>query len=196
MVRLPKSKLSELKNMILSWRSKRKCTKREFLSLIGSLSFACKVIRPGHIFLLRLIGLSISVVCPNHHIDISSDMRLDLAMWSEFLELWNGSSFIPTPISLQTPHHIFTDASFIGFGCFFQGFWISQAWPFDVSDLTHISGAFCFSALSTWIDYYFHYCCIVVFTDNKATVCLVVILFKGHTYDESHSRNLLCHCQK
>ena len=152
MVRLPKSKLSELKNMILSWRSKRKCTKREFLSLIGSLSFACIVIRPGHIFLLRLIGLSISVVCPNHHIDISSDMRLDLAMWSEFLELWNGSSFIPTPISLQTPHHIFTDASFIGFGCFFQGFWISQAWPFDVSDLTHISGAFCCLFCSLYVD--------------------------------------------
>ena len=49
-VRLPKSKLSELKCMVFSWRSKRKCTKRELLSLIGSLSFACKVIRPGRIF--------------------------------------------------------------------------------------------------------------------------------------------------
>ena len=37
----------------LYWR--RRCLKRELLSLIGKLSFACKVVPPGRIFLRRLI---------------------------------------------------------------------------------------------------------------------------------------------
>ncbi|XP_066914570.1 uncharacterized protein [Clytia hemisphaerica] len=170
-IRLPTSKLVELKGMVSAWRSKRKCTKRELLSLIGSLSFACKVIRPGRIFLRRLIDLSSSVVRLNHHIDLTSDVRLDLEMWSEFLDSWNGSSFIPTPISLQAPFEISTDASFLGFGCFFQGLWISEAWPFDVSLLTHISFLeffAIFASLNTWLKS-FSNCRIVVSTDNEPT---------------------------
>ena len=86
MIRLPKINLSELKNMILSWRLKKKWIKG-LLSLIVSLSFACKVIPPGRIFPRRLIGLSTSGVRLNQHIDIYSDARIDLAMLSEFLEL-------------------------------------------------------------------------------------------------------------
>eukprot|EP00111_Clytia_hemisphaerica_P015890 TCONS_00046951-protein len=171
LIRLPDDKLSALKTMVSSWRSKKKCTKRELLSLIGSLSFACKVIRPGRIFMRRLIDLSTSVARLNHHIDISCDVRLDLDMWAEFLDSWNGS-FIPTPISLKKPFEIFTDASFLGFGCFFQGLWISQAWPFDVSNFTHISFLEIFAAfvsLTTWTEF-FRDCRIVVFSDNEATV--------------------------
>jgi len=45
--------LSELNQ--LYWY--HRCTKRELLSLIGKLSFACKVIPSGRIFLRRLIDL-------------------------------------------------------------------------------------------------------------------------------------------
>jgi len=42
----------------LSWmRSRDKCTKRELLSLIGKLSFCCKVVAAGRIFLRRMINL-------------------------------------------------------------------------------------------------------------------------------------------
>ena len=41
-------------------KGKLEVTKRELLSLIGSLSFACKVVVPGRSFLLRLISLSCS----------------------------------------------------------------------------------------------------------------------------------------
>ena len=45
-IRLPNDKLSELIDLVRSWHSRKKCVKRELLSLIGSLSFACKVIKP------------------------------------------------------------------------------------------------------------------------------------------------------
>ena len=46
----------------------KKCTKRELLSLIGKLSFACKVVPAGHIFLHHLIDLSMTVKYVHHHI--------------------------------------------------------------------------------------------------------------------------------
>ena len=49
--------LSEL----LQLRYQRKCTKRALLSLIGKLSFCCKVLPAGRIFLRRLIDLSTTV---------------------------------------------------------------------------------------------------------------------------------------
>ena len=45
--RLPQDKFLALSDLISSWRKCRKCVKRELLSLIGSPSFACRVIKPG-----------------------------------------------------------------------------------------------------------------------------------------------------
>ena len=60
-VRLPQEKYIPLMSLLKEWRGKRKCKKRELLSLIGSLSFAAKVVKPGRLFLRRLIDLSTSV---------------------------------------------------------------------------------------------------------------------------------------
>ena len=43
---------------IQSLRKKDKCTKHQLLSLVGKLSFACKVVPVGRIFLRQLIELS------------------------------------------------------------------------------------------------------------------------------------------
>ena len=59
--------LSELTRM----RRRDKCTQRELLSLIGKLSFCCKVLPVGIIFLRRMIDLSNTVVRLHHHISAS-----------------------------------------------------------------------------------------------------------------------------
>ena len=56
--RLSEQKVHKLQELISSMQPRRKCTKRQLLSLIGSLSFATKVIVPGRPFLSRLIKLS------------------------------------------------------------------------------------------------------------------------------------------
>ena len=78
--RLPSDKLSSLKCAIKDWLGRRKCTKRDLLSLIGSLSFACRVVKPGLIFLRRLIDLSTRAAKLHHHLDISKSVRVDLSM--------------------------------------------------------------------------------------------------------------------
>lgn len=131
-IRLPADKLSSLSSIVSTWQHKRKCTKVELLSLIGSLSFACKVIKPGRIFLRRLIDLSTTVSKLHHHIDITSSVRLDLSMWSSLLSFWNGTSVIQSSIS-SVDLNLFTDASFKGFGAFFDGSWVSSPWLSNVS---------------------------------------------------------------
>lgn len=48
---LPPDKLSELLAELQAWSSCKKCIKRELLSLIGKLNFACRITPAGHIFL-------------------------------------------------------------------------------------------------------------------------------------------------
>ena len=64
-----------------------KCTKRKLLSLISKLSFACKVVSAGWIFLCWLIDLSCSVSKLHHHIRWSYEARLHLTWWSNFFSL-------------------------------------------------------------------------------------------------------------
>ncbi|XP_066928822.1 uncharacterized protein [Clytia hemisphaerica] len=171
-IRLPSDKLTRLRELVSVWLGKRKCVKRELLSLIGSLSFACKVVRPGRIFLRRLIDLSTTVTKLHHHIDIPSSVRLDLEMWSQFLISWNGTSFLPDPPITAESISLFTDASFKGLGVYFQGQWISHAWPFDLNDLTHIAVLelfAVFAALSTFGDSLVNQQ-IIIFTDNESII--------------------------
>ena len=168
---LPTDKLVELKFLVSTWISKKKSTKQALLSLIGSLSFACKVVKPGRIFLRRLIDLSTTVSKLRHHIDISAGVRADLRMWAQFLNLWNGRSFMLDPPLSSDSIDLYSDASFSGLGAYFQGQWISYAWPVDVSKF-HISilELFAvFAAVSTWGDSLSRKQ-ITVFTDNEAIV--------------------------
>ena len=84
------SLLQELQNL----HCRHKCTKRELLSLIGKLSFSCKVLPAGRIFLRRLIDLSTKAKMMHHHIRLNSDARLDLQWWLDFLPQWSGKSLI------------------------------------------------------------------------------------------------------
>jgi hypothetical protein len=70
-LRLPLEKLHLLLQKLTQWRGKTVCTKRELKSIIGSLSHACKVIKPGRSFLRRLIDLSKVAKRPNHHIRLN-----------------------------------------------------------------------------------------------------------------------------
>ena len=127
--RLPPDKLARLRDCLPAWRTRQKCTKRELLSLIGVLSFACKVVRPGRIFLRRLIALSMTVPALAHHISLTTAARADIAWWVEFLPSWNGRAFIPPPPVAAAALGFATDASGVGLGAVFGLKWLYAAWP-------------------------------------------------------------------
>ena len=95
-----------------SLRKRNKCTKHQLLSLVGKLSFACKVVPAGRIFLRHLIDLSCIVSRMHHHLRLCTDACLDLDWWLAFLSTWNGTSYIlETNWSASLAMSLFTDAS-------------------------------------------------------------------------------------
>ena len=52
-VRLPQEKLKKLKTVLGTWRGRKACRKRDILSLIGSLTHACRAVRPGRCYVRR-----------------------------------------------------------------------------------------------------------------------------------------------
>ena len=84
---LPDDKLHELLSELRSWSSCKKCLKRELLSLIGKLNFACRIIPAGRIFLRRLIDLSTQARLPHHHVTMNREARRDISWWLRFSPL-------------------------------------------------------------------------------------------------------------
>ena len=91
--RLPLDTIRRITDVFHSFQSRASCTKRELLSLLGHLNFACRVNYPGRAFVFYLIRLSCTVKVLHHHVKITNKFRLDLRMWSHFLQQWNGISF-------------------------------------------------------------------------------------------------------
>ena len=133
---LPDDKLQELLTELQSWSSRKKCLKRELLSLIGKLNFACRIIPAGHIFLRRLIDLSTSARLPHRHVTMNREARRNITWWLQFLPTWNGRAIIPDPLWIKSPDlELFTDASeSLGYGIFYMGHWISEPWPPQLQD--------------------------------------------------------------
>ena len=67
-IHLPPPKFQELLSLLGAWSTKKLCTKRDLLSLIGKFAFAAKVVRSDPLFLHCLIDLSTSVTKLQHHI--------------------------------------------------------------------------------------------------------------------------------
>ncbi|XP_070556633.1 uncharacterized protein [Ptychodera flava] len=125
-LRLPNDKLQDLLYILPTWLySGKHAQKRELLSLIGTLSFACKCIPAGRIFIRRILDLSVTVQALNSTITLSSEFRLDAKWWCDFLPMWNGTvSFLEPNWTLSRDLDLFTDASgTIGCGGYHKGHW-------------------------------------------------------------------------
>ena len=94
-LRLSMEKLQRLQALVTAWLDKRACKKKELESLLGHLSHAASIIRPGRIFLRSLFNLLHVVRAPSHFVRLTAGARADLAWWRCFLQHWNGSSFFP-----------------------------------------------------------------------------------------------------
>lgn len=129
-IRVPQEKLNEILIETDALVKRKKCTKRELLSIIGKLSFAAKAIPAGRIFIRRLIDTSMKTHKLHHYVNLNTETRADLQWWLDFASSWNGQSFFLEPIwTPSTQFDLFTDASgSIGYGAYWRGNWLSSPW--------------------------------------------------------------------
>lgn len=65
----------------------------------------------------------------HHRLRISAGIRADLDWWLSFARTWNSKAFFLDHQWLPSPQfQLFTDASHLGYGCYWQGHWISRSW--------------------------------------------------------------------
>jgi len=128
---LPQDKLSRINSVLHTFNMRVKCTKRELLSLLGHLNFACRVIPAGRSFISRLLEAATSVKKLYYHVDLDKNCRADICMWQYLLAHWNGVSFfLDNHITKAHDMCLFTDAAgSTGFGGFYENQWFQGIWP-------------------------------------------------------------------
>ena len=138
-LRLPTDKLARLFQSLSEWRHRKSCTKRELLSLLGTLHHAARVIRPGRAFVRRIIDLSTT----RHHMEarirLNRELRSDVEWWFQLSSSWNGVSIL-APIRANAPDGFVTSDASGGWGCgaFCGSEWFQLRWDSHVAPL-HIT---------------------------------------------------------
>ena len=130
-IRLPPTKLLQLKAEIREWAGKESCTKRQLLSLIGRLQHACCVVQPGRTFLRRMIDFSTKFKQLHFERRLNKGFQSDLQWWSSFLCDWNGVSMMGGVVHSASRVTLTSDASGSwGCGAFTSlGKWFMFKWP-------------------------------------------------------------------
>ena len=123
-IRLPKDKLANMIHLLCIWRGRKACRKRELLSLIGSLSHACKAVRSGRAFLRRLIDLAAATSGLDHYLWLNREARSDIEWWHTFASSWNGVAMMKA-IRWSPPKVGITSDASGNWGC---GAFSDQAW--------------------------------------------------------------------
>lgn len=129
---LSPERLTSIRISLSQWLSRTKCTPHELLSLIGTLSFAAKVVRPGRIFLRRLINLH-TATSNRTSIIINDNARMDIQWWHTHMSSWNGVALL---YELQWSDsndvlrlHVTSDASSnYGCGAIYGTHWFTYQW--------------------------------------------------------------------
>ena len=138
-VRLPQNKLQRLRSMLGSWLGRKACKKRELLSLIGSLTHACRAVRPGRSYLRRLINLSTSPRHLDQFIRLNREARADMEWWYLFISTWNGTSMMLTDQAGDPTITLTSDASGTwGCGAYTGEHWFMLPWTSNIQEV-HIA---------------------------------------------------------
>ncbi|KXJ26023.1 hypothetical protein AC249_AIPGENE6469 [Exaiptasia diaphana] len=134
-LRVPQDHINDLLVEIQQWFNRANYTKKQLQSLIGRLSFVTACVRPGRIFMSRLLNNLRLFPSKSRTMIITPDMYLDLSWWSSFLPLFNGVTII------KPEDWIFEDLKFATDACLCGGgaTCLDQCFSFEITQ--HIQQA-------------------------------------------------------
>ena len=110
-LRLPSEKLVHIEALIQSWPCKKVASKGELQSLIGHLSHAATVVKPGRTFMRHLIKASKVSKQASLWVHLNINCRADLAWWELFIELCNGHAIMPSHATTSLPFQFYSTGS-------------------------------------------------------------------------------------
>ena len=126
-MRVPPSKLEELKSEVRMWLRRTPITKKELQSLLGKLFWVARVVKHSRVFLGRMLEQlrAMAAKPDNKKVKLWDETRKDITWWATYMEHYNGVEVIanedPIQLSyeqlLDKPHDICAgDATPVGGG--------------------------------------------------------------------------------
>ena len=107
-LRIPDDKLKEVNLKCIQWASKNTATKKQLQSLVGSLIYIHKCVKPARLFVNRILATLRE--SPEHGcIQLSQEFKKDIAWFNSFLVRFNGRTFFSKGF-IQPITNIFLDA--------------------------------------------------------------------------------------
>lgn len=173
----------EISLLVQAWLRKKKASLRELQSILGKLHFVSTCVRPGRLFVSRLLNwlrsaFPSNVVGSGHKIyrKIPVEVQKDLLWWHRFLSSYNGISMMSLE-DWSSPDEIFSsDACLEGFGAITSNQYFHAVFPSDITkDQLHIN---CLELLAIVVAVKIWgktFCGkkILIFCDNEASVQVI-----------------------
>ena len=177
-VEVTEDRLNEIRLLLRTWLDREKATLKDIQSLIGKLNFVAACVKPGRIFISRLMKW-LKVLYKEKpgtlHL-IPEFAKKDILWWYRFLPHYNGISMMIYEEWCQPDFIFSSDACLSGCGGFWQGNYFHSIFPefilrkkLNINILEMLSIIIC---LKIW-GKYFKGKRIQIFCDNEA-VCQVI----------------------
>ena len=169
---IPEQKWNEIKEVLKVWLAKRGASLKETQSLAGLLNFACRCVRPGRVYLARILNF-LRTLPKSGRRWVPVSVKEDVKWWFSFAEAFNGTSLMLNTEWSKPDEEISSDSCLLGGGAFSNGDFLHWEFPQKVLQLNcHINQLECLVlvvAVKTWM-YKLHRKKLVVNCDNMVTV--------------------------
>ena len=171
---LPQDKLSSFHLLIKETLQLKRISLKQLQHLAGKLNWAASVVRGGRIYLRRVLDLMKPLHALRHKAIIPCSMKLDLQWWDDFLDIFNGRSWI---CSARQWVNVYVDACNKGAGMQWGTDWYYVNWAQDVPEATtaHINVKETLAiglAVQKWAPMWAN-CSVVIHTDNTTALCAI-----------------------
>ena len=90
---ISEDRLQEIVGEIKEWLKKSTASRREVQVILGRLNFVASCVRPGRIFVSRMLNF-LRGMPNNRQVRLTEEIRKDLQWWGAFLPLYNGVSMM------------------------------------------------------------------------------------------------------
>lgn len=132
---LPPAKLAELHQVVSTFLTRRRASKKQLQQLAGKLNWACRVVYGGRTFLRRILDMMNSLESSSAKKRLSSEFHEDVRWWHSFLAHFNGRCAF---LSQQPTTDVQTDACQLAAGAFFRGDWLYHNFVVDSPEFAHL----------------------------------------------------------
>ena len=167
--------MSEIIRLCEQWRAKSTCSKNQLQSLLGSLFYICKCVRPARFFLNRMLAVlrqDVRII----EFSLNEEFHRDLRWFSTFLVSFNGVTMYD-----RRPVVTYLDASLTGLGGCFNNLVYTLPIPpvYNSYSIVHLEMINVLAALKLWAQSWANKL-VRLYCDNQA---VVQVLSTGNTRD-------------